>query len=65
MEEGRSDKRLKGSVRYGRVVPLGAGRTLQIEWREEFYLETKTAEEVTFSMEARMGRILREAGVIK
>jgi hypothetical protein len=56
---------LKGSVRYARVVPLGAGRTLQLEWHEEFYLGAKTAEEVTFSMEARMRRILQEAGIIR
>jgi hypothetical protein len=60
-----SDDRLKGSVRYARVLPLGPGRTLQIEWHEEFYLGTKTAEEITFSMEARMRRILQEAGVIR
>ena len=56
---------MKGSVRYARVLPLGPGRTLQIEWHEEFYLGTKTAEEITFSMEARMRRILQEAGVIR
>lgn len=63
--EGISDNRLKGSVRYARVVPLGPGRTLQIEWHEEFYLGARTAEEVTFSMEARMRRILQEAGVVR
>ncbi len=63
--EDISDNRLKGSVRYARVIPLGSGRTLQIEWQEEFYLGTKTAEEITFSMEARMRRILQEAGVIR
>jgi hypothetical protein len=64
-EKDISDDRLKGSVRYARVIPLGPGRTLQIEWHEEFYLGMKTAEEVTFSIEARMRRILQEAGVIK
>lgn len=64
-EEGIQDGGLKGSVRYSRVVPLGAGRTLQLEWYEEYYLGTKTPEEVTFSMEARMRRILQEAGVIR
>ena len=65
MGEDISGNRLKGSVRYARVIPLGPGRTLQIEWHEEFYLGTKTAEEITFSMEARMRRILQEAGVIR
>jgi hypothetical protein len=65
MEEPQSDNRLKGSVRYARVIPLGGVRTLQIEWVEEFFLETKTAEEVTFSIEARMRRTLQEAGVVK
>lgn len=60
-----SDNRLKGSVRYARVIPLGPGRSLQIEWQEEFYLGMKTAEEITFSMEARMRRTLQEAGVIR
>ena len=65
MEEPRPDSRLKGSVRYARVIPLGGVRTLQIEWMEEYLIGTKTAEEVTFSMEARMRRTLQEAGVIK
>jgi hypothetical protein len=65
MEERGSDNRLKGSVRYARVIPLGGVRTLQIDWQEEFFIGTKTAEEVTFSMEARMRRMLQEAGVIK
>jgi hypothetical protein len=65
MEEGHSDNRLKGSVRYARVIPLGGMRTLSVEWQEEFFLSTKTAEEVTFSMEARMRRTLQEAGVIR
>jgi len=65
MEEPRSDNRLKGSVRYSRVIPLGGVRTLQIEWMEEYFVGTKTAEEVTFSMEARMRRTLQEAGVIR
>jgi hypothetical protein len=65
MEEHRSDNRLKGSVRYSRVIPLGGMRTLQLEWTEDFYLGSKTAEEVTFSIEARMRRVLQEAGVVK
>jgi len=65
MEERRSDNRLKGSVRYSRVIPLGGVRTLQIEWLEEYYIGTKTAEEVTFSIEARMRRTLQEAGVVR
>ena len=65
MEERRPENRLKGSVRYARVIPLGGLRTLQIEWQEEFDLATKTAEEVTFSIEARMRRTLQEAGVIR
>jgi hypothetical protein len=65
LEERRSDDRLKGSVRYARVIPLGGVRTLQIEWAEEYYIGTRTAEEVTFSIEARMRRTLLEAGVIK
>lgn len=64
-EESRSDNALKGTVRYGRVIPLGNMRTLQIEWIEEFRLAEKTAEEVTFSIESRMRRTLQEAGVIK
>ncbi len=64
-EEHPSDGRLKGTVRYGRVIPLGGMRTLQIEWSEEFDLSKKTAEEVTFSLESRMKRTLYEAGVIK
>jgi hypothetical protein len=65
MEEHRSDDRLKGTVRYSRVIPLGGARTLQIEWSEEFYLATKTAEEVTFALESRMRRVLQEAGVVR
>jgi hypothetical protein len=65
LEEPLPENRLKGSVRYARVIPLGGGRTLQIEWAEDFYLGAKTAEEVTFSMEARMRRTLQEAGVIR
>lgn len=65
MQDNKSDAVLKGSVRYGRVVPLGSGRILQIEWSEDYFLEARTAEEVTFSMEARMRRVLQEAGVIK
>ncbi len=65
MEERRPENRLKGSVRYARVIPLGGMRTLQIEWQEEFDLATKTAEEVTFSMESRMRRTLQEAGIIR
>jgi hypothetical protein len=65
MEEPRPDSRLRGSVRYARVIPLGGGRTLQIDWAEEYFIGTKTAEEVTFSMEARMRRTLQEAGVIR
>ena len=65
MEERRPENRLKGSVRYGRVIPLGGVKTLQIEWQEEFDLATKTAEEVTFSIESRMRRTLQEAGVIR
>ena len=65
MEEPRPDSRLRGSVRYARVIPLGGGRTLQLDWQEEFFIGTKTAEEVTFSMEARMRRTLQEAGVIR
>ena len=65
MEERRPENRLKGSVRYARVIPLGGMRTLQIEWQEEFDLATKTAEEVTFSIESRMRRTLQEAGVIR
>jgi len=65
MEERRPENRLKGSVRYARVIPLGGTRTLQIEWQEEFFLATKTAEEVTFSLESRMRRTLQEAGVIR
>jgi hypothetical protein len=65
MEERRSDDRLKGSVRYARIIPLGGVRTLQIEWMEEFFVGTKTAEEVTFSIEARMRRTLQDAGVVK
>ena len=40
-------------------------RTLMLEWTEEFVVGTKTAEEVTFSMEARMRRMLQEAGVVR
>jgi hypothetical protein len=65
MEGPGYDSRLKGCVRYARVIPLGGVRTLQVEWQEEFYLGTKTAEEVTFSMEARMRRTLQEAGIVK
>jgi hypothetical protein len=65
MQERRSDDRLKGSVRYARVIPLGGVRTLQLEWTEEYFIGTKTAEEVTFSIEARMRRTLQEAGVIR
>lgn len=65
VEEHRPESQLKGSVRYARVIPLGGVRTLSIEWAEEYFMGTKTAEEVTFSMEARMRRILLEAGIIK
>jgi hypothetical protein len=65
MEERPYYNRLKGSVRYARVIPLGGVRTLQIEWTEEYFIGTKTAEEVTFSIEARMRRTLQEAGVVK
>jgi hypothetical protein len=65
MEERRSDNRLRGSVRYGRVIPLGNMRELRIEWEENFWLGEKTAEGVTFAMEARMKRTLQEAGVIR
>ncbi len=65
MEERRHENRLKGSVRYARVIPLGGMRTLQIEWQEEFDMAIKTAEEVTFSIESRMRRTLQEAGVIR
>lgn len=65
MEEYRSNDKLKGTVRYARVIPLGGMRTLEIEWSEEFDLATKTAEEVTFSMESRMRRALQEAGVVR
>lgn len=64
-DDGRSENRLKGTVRYGRVIPLGGMRTLEIEWAEEFDLSKKTAEEVTFSLESRMRRTLHEAGIIK
>ena len=59
------DGRVKGSVRYGRVIPLGGMRTLVVEWSEDFDLATRTAEEVTFSLEARMRRVLQEAGLIR
>lgn len=64
-EERYFDNRLKGSVRYARTFPLGVGKTLAVEWQEEFYLGTKTPEEVTFSMEARMKQILQEAGILR
>lgn len=65
IEERRPEHRLKGSVRYGRVIPLPGMKTLQLEWMEEFDLSTTTAETVTFSMESRMRRMLQEAGVIR
>ena len=64
-DEGRRENRLKGSVRYGRVIPLGNMRELRIEWEESFWLGEKTAEEVTFSMESRMRRTLQDAGLIR
>jgi len=65
LEERYSDNRLKGSVRYGRVIPLGNSRMVEVAWYEEFYLDKKTAEQVTFSIESRMKRILQEAGVVR
>ena len=59
------ERGLKGSVRYGRVIPLGPMRTLEITWQEEFDLATKTAEEVTFSLESRMRRTLQQAGLVR
>jgi hypothetical protein len=64
LEERYSDTRLKGSVRYARVIPLGSAR-VEVAWCEEFYLDKKTAEQVTFQIEARMKRILQEAGVVR
>jgi hypothetical protein len=64
LEERYSDTRLKGSVRYARVIPLGNAR-IEVAWYEEFYLDKKTAEQVTFQIEARMKRILQEAGVVR
>jgi len=64
-EERQSDDRLKGSVRYGRVIPLGNARLVEVAWYEEFYLDKKTAEQVTFQIEARMRRMLQEAGVVR
>lgn len=59
------DGRLKGSVRYGRTIPLGGVRTLVLEWSEDFDLSTRTAEEVTLSLESRMRRVLQEAGLVR
>jgi len=64
-ESNHSDSPLRGSVRYGRVIPLGNMRTLSLEWSEDFDLTKKTAEEVTFSIEARMRRTLQEAGIVR
>jgi hypothetical protein len=64
IEEPRSINRLKGSVRYGRVIPLGNSRTLTVEWSEEFFIGETTAEKVTFAIESRMKRTLQEAGVV-
>ena len=64
LEERYSDTRLRGSVRYARVVPLGNARLVEIAWYEEFYLDKKTAEQVTFQIEARMKRVLQDAGVV-
>lgn len=65
MQERNRDSRLMGSVRYGRVIPLGNMREIRIEWAEDFFLGEKTAEEVTFSMESRMKRTLQEAGLVR
>lgn len=65
LEENRSENVLKGTVRYGRVIPLSGLRVLSLEWTEDFELSKKTAEEVTFSIEARMRRVLHEAGLIR
>jgi hypothetical protein len=65
LEERHSDDRLKGSVRYGRVIPLGNARLVEVAWYEEFYLDKKTAEQVTFQIEARMRRMLQDAGVVR
>ena len=65
MPEERPDNRLRGSVRYGRVIPLGQSRELRLEWEEWYWLGEKTAEEVTFSMESRMKRTLQAAGLVR
>lgn len=66
MTESRaSDSRLKGSVRYGRTLPLGGARVLTIEWSEEFYLDEMTVEEATFNLESKMKRALQDAGIVR
>jgi hypothetical protein len=56
--------RLKGAVRYGRTIPLGQFKVVEISWYQEYFLDDATAEQITFSMESRMKQILQEAGIV-
>jgi hypothetical protein len=56
--------RLKGAVRYGRTIPLGRFKVVEVEWFQEYYLDETTAEQLTYSLESRMKRALQEAGIV-